>query len=169
MLTGDTYGAIVIPLTSLSQGSVERACGMGESGKRLGKPVCLSYASGWLGGPSTLESEMNPNLQCFQSIDRCFATLAAWHKRDDRMLAEGRNRQHRVLPWVARRRQPLAHQQRRSPSVKRNSACRLRRQCAGSVVQSAAAAVSAAQRLSPLPEGESPQIPERKRTSCAFT
>jgi acetate---CoA ligase (ADP-forming) len=90
MLTGDTYGAIVIPHTSLSQGNVERAKAMAEVGERLGKPVCLSYSGGWIGGPSTLEAEMNPHLQCFQSIDRCFATLAAWHKRDDRILLEKR-------------------------------------------------------------------------------
>ena len=84
MLSGDTYGAIVIPLTSLSQGSSARAQGMGEAGRRLGKPVCFTYASGWTGGPSTRESEMNPHLQCFQTIERCFAALAAWHKRDAR-------------------------------------------------------------------------------------
>ena len=74
MLSGDTYGAMVVPHTSLSQGSLPRALGMAEVGKRLGKPVCCSYSGGWIGGPSTLEAEMNLHLQCFQSIDRCFAT-----------------------------------------------------------------------------------------------
>ena len=82
MLTGDTYGAIVVPHSSLSQGNVERAKGMSEVGKRLGKPVCFTYSGGWIGGPSVLEAEMNPYLQCFQSVDRCYATLAAWHQRD---------------------------------------------------------------------------------------
>jgi acyl-CoA synthetase (NDP forming) len=101
MLSGDTYGAIVIPLTSLSQGSIPRAMGMAEAGRQAGKPVCVSYASGWLGGPSTREAETNPHLQCFQSIDRCFATLAAWHAREDRRLAEERDgprRQVRLSP-----------------------------------------------------------------------
>lgn len=91
LLTGDTYGAVVVPLTSLSQGSIARTKGMGEAGARHGKPVCLTYASGWLGGPSTREAETDPNLQCFQSIDRCFATLAAWHARDARLQAEARH------------------------------------------------------------------------------
>ncbi len=91
MLDGDTFGAIVVPHTTLSQGSVHRAKGMAEVGQRQGKPVCFSYASGWIGGPSTIESESNPNLQCFQSIDRCFATLAAWHRREDRLIAEARD------------------------------------------------------------------------------
>jgi acyl-CoA synthetase (NDP forming) len=87
MLTGDTYGAMVAPQSSLSKGSLPRALGMAEVGARLGKPVCFSYSGGWLGGPGMFESEMNPHIQCFQSVDSCFATLAAWHKREDRLLA----------------------------------------------------------------------------------
>lgn len=86
MLTGDTYGAMVAPQTSLSQGNIPRTLGMAEVGGRLGKPVCFSYSGGWIGGPGMLESEVNPHLACFQSIDRCFATLAAWHQRDDRLI-----------------------------------------------------------------------------------
>ena len=86
MLTGDTYGALVAPQTSLGQGNIPRVLSMAAVGGRLGKPVCLSYSGGWLGGPGMLESETHPNLQCFQSIDRCFAALAAWHRREDRLL-----------------------------------------------------------------------------------
>ena len=88
MLTGDTYGALVFPHSSLSQGNVARLPGISAVGSKLGKPVCLPYCGGWLGGPSLLEAEMDSHVQCFQSIDRCFATLAAWHKRDERIAAE---------------------------------------------------------------------------------
>ncbi len=88
MITGDTYGAIVVPHTSLSQGSIKRAQGMSAAGQRLGKPVCLTYSGGWINGPGVTEAELDPNLQCFQSIDRCYATLAAWHKREARRSAE---------------------------------------------------------------------------------
>ena len=91
MLDGDTYGAMVAPQTSLSKGSLPRALGMAEVGAKLGKPVCFSYSGGWVGGPGTLETEISPNIQCFQSIDGCFATLAAWHKREDRLLAYEKN------------------------------------------------------------------------------
>lgn len=83
MLTGDDFGAIVVPHTTLSQGSVQRARGMAEAGARLGKPVCFAYAGGWIGGPSTAEAEENPNIACFQSIERCFETLGAWHRYND--------------------------------------------------------------------------------------
>jgi len=88
MLTGDTYGAIVAPQSSLNKSTILRVEGMAEVGKRLGKPVCLSYSGGWIGGPSVLEAEMNPHVQTFQSVASCFAALAAWHKRDDRIRAE---------------------------------------------------------------------------------
>ena len=88
MLDGETYGAIVFPHSSLSQGNVARLPGLSAVGQKLGKPVCLPYCGGWLGGPSLLEAESDPYLQCFQSIDRCFATLAAWHRRDARLGTE---------------------------------------------------------------------------------
>ena len=171
MLTGDTYGAIVVPHTSLSQGNVERAKGMSEAGKRLGKPVCFTYSGGWIGGPSMLESEMDPYLQCFQSIDRCYATLAAWHQRDDRRIAEqthGPRRLVRVSPAAAA-----------SQAAKHISACKsqtLTEREAKQVlaaygvpvvteqrVQSAGDAVSAAQQLGfPVAlKVESPDIPHK--------
>lgn len=104
MLDGDTYGAIVFPHSSLSQGNVARLPGLSAVGQKLGKPVCLPYCGGWLGGPSLLEAESDPYLQCFQSIDRCFATLAAWHKRDARLGAEekhGARKLQRVSPAAA--------------------------------------------------------------------
>ncbi len=104
MLTGDTYGALVFPHSSLSQGNIARLPGISAAGQKLGKPVCLPYCGGWLGGPSLLEAEMDPHVQCFQSIDRCFATLAAWHKRDARIAAEekhGPRRLARVSPVSA--------------------------------------------------------------------
>ncbi len=88
MLTGDTYGALVFPHSSLSQANIARAKGLSAAGSTLGKPVCITYSGGWLGGPSVLETELDPHLQCFQSIGRCFATLAAWHRRDERLRAE---------------------------------------------------------------------------------
>jgi acyl-CoA synthetase (NDP forming) len=91
MLTGDTYGAIVVPHGSLSQGNIVRAKGMSAAARRLGKPLCFTYSGGWTGGPGVVEAEMDPHVQCFQSIDRCFATLAAWHQREDRRLAEDRH------------------------------------------------------------------------------
>ncbi len=87
MLSSDAYGALVLPHSTLSQGNVARLPGISAAGRKLGKPVCLPFCGGWLAGPGLLEAENDPHVQCFQSIDRCFATLAAWHKRDERVSA----------------------------------------------------------------------------------
>lgn len=102
MLAGDTFGAIVVPHTTLSQGSVHRGRGMAEVGGRLGKPVCFPYAGGWIGGPSTSEAEANPNIACFHSIEHCFATLAAWHRyHAARHIADEGGRDGRIAPIEA--------------------------------------------------------------------
>jgi acetate---CoA ligase (ADP-forming) len=43
--------------------------------------------SDWLQGPSTFETESDPQVAMFRSMDRCLATLAAWHRRHERRLA----------------------------------------------------------------------------------
>ena len=101
MLSDDRYGAIVLPHTSLSAGSIARARGIAAAGQKLGKPVCISYSGGWLGGPSVTENELSPYLQTFQSIDSCMATLAAWHRREARLVHPPRAR-NRVSPAEAR-------------------------------------------------------------------
>jgi acyl-CoA synthetase (NDP forming) len=171
MLTGDTYGAMVAPQTSLSQGNLPRALGMAEVGGRLGKPVCFSYSGGWLAGPGMLESEMHPHLQCFQSIDSCFATLAAWHRREDRLLSHEKHGPRRLV--------------RVSPATAAESAARLIAEAGNKtltereakavlaaygvpvvheqLVQSAAEAASAAEKLG-LPVAlkvESPDLPHK--------
>ena len=54
---------------------------------RHGKITCNVWAPEWLGGPGAFETESDPHLALFHSMDRCFATLAAWHWRDDRRRA----------------------------------------------------------------------------------
>jgi acyl-CoA synthetase (NDP forming) len=47
-----------------------------------GKLVCNVWAPEWLGGPGSVETESDPHLALFHSMDRCFAAIAAWHQRD---------------------------------------------------------------------------------------
>jgi acyl-CoA synthetase (NDP forming) len=43
--------------------------------------------SQWLQGPGAIEAETNPNVAQFRSMDRCFATLAAWQRYHARQEA----------------------------------------------------------------------------------
>ena len=47
-----------------------------------GKIVCNIWAPGWLGGPGSFETESDPHLALFHSMDRCFAMIAAWNWRE---------------------------------------------------------------------------------------
>ena len=171
MLTGDTYGALVFPHSSLSQGNIARLPGISAAGQKLGKPVCLPYCGGWLGGPSLLEAERDPQVQCFQSIDRCFATLAAWHKRDERIVAEekrGPRKLARVSPASA------AHDAAKLIAAAQNTTLTEREAkqvlavygvpvVGEQLVQSAAEAVSAAERwgFPVVLKAESPDLPHK--------
>jgi acyl-CoA synthetase (NDP forming) len=81
MLADDAYGTIVIPQAGLSARTHERRKRFSVLAKKLGKPICLPFIGGWTGGPGTTEAEMDGGFGWFYSLDRCFATLAAWHRR----------------------------------------------------------------------------------------
>jgi acyl-CoA synthetase (NDP forming) len=107
MLIGDTYGAMVLPQTSLSAGILSRRSPTGPVGAKLGKPICLPLIGGWVGGYGTDEAEADPAFSWFYSLDSCYAALAAWHRRDDRRIEferEGPRRLVRLSPPDAKSR-----------------------------------------------------------------
>jgi len=81
MLADEAYGTIVIPQAGLSARTHERRKRFSVLAQKLGKPICLPFIGGWTGGPGTTEAEMDAGFGWFYSLDRCFATLAAWHRR----------------------------------------------------------------------------------------
>ena len=87
MLSDEVYGTIVIPQAGLSGRTPERRKRFSALSKKLGKPVCLPFIGGWTGGPGSTEAEQEPGFGWFYSMDRCFATLAAWHRRADLLAA----------------------------------------------------------------------------------
>lgn len=90
MLASDTYGALVIPHPYAYAPGTQRLLALESVGRDTGKPVCCVWLSQWLDGPGALEVEESPYLCLFRSIDRCMATLRAWHQYGRRLahLAE---------------------------------------------------------------------------------
>lgn len=76
------YGALVFPQVLYSNRTTDRYAMFSEVAERRGKPILLPLLGGWIGGPGYVEAEQNPNTVPFLSMDRCFATLAAWLKRE---------------------------------------------------------------------------------------
>jgi acyl-CoA synthetase (NDP forming) len=90
VMSDDAYGAIVVPQPLAFDLHVPRIAAFSQLCERYGKMTCNVMISGWLQGPASLEAEMDPRVAQFRSMDRCFAALAAWHRRDERRKAPPR-------------------------------------------------------------------------------
>ncbi len=83
-LLGDpAFGALVTSHAYAYASATARLPVFSGSAAAHGKIVCNVWAPEWLGGPGARETEADPHLALFHSMDRCFATLAAWHWRED--------------------------------------------------------------------------------------
>ena len=89
MAADPAYGALVFPQILYSNRTTDRYAMFSEVAKQHGKPILLPLLGGWIGGPGYVKAEENPYTTPFLSMDRCFATLAAWLKREQRRVKEG--------------------------------------------------------------------------------
>jgi acyl-CoA synthetase (NDP forming) len=85
MLSDPVYGALVVPQTLAFDMYKVRLASLSGQSQHHGKITCSVLISNWLQGPGTLEAEMDPHVALFRSIDRCFAALASWHQRAERL------------------------------------------------------------------------------------
>jgi len=83
MAADPSYGALVFPQILYSNRTTDRYAMFSEVAEKHGKPILLPLLGGWIGGPGYVEAEQNPCTSPFLSMDRCFATLAAWLKREE--------------------------------------------------------------------------------------
>lgn len=81
LLGEPAYGALVYPSVLASPLAALRIETLGRVAAQQGKISCVVWANEWLEGPGARETEENPNVALFRSMDRCFATLRAWHER----------------------------------------------------------------------------------------
>lgn len=87
LMADDHYGAVVLPQPVAFDFHTPRIKVFSDLSARFGKVTCNVLISDWLQGPASREAEMDPHVAMFRSMDRCFATLAAWHKREERRAA----------------------------------------------------------------------------------
>jgi acetate---CoA ligase (ADP-forming) len=90
LMSDPNYGAIVMPQPVAFAPHVPRIGAFSELSAEYGKVTCNVTVSGWLEGPGTREAERDPRVAQFRSMDRCFATLAAWQRRAERRAAGAR-------------------------------------------------------------------------------
>lgn len=81
LLADPAYGALVTSHAYAYASATARLPVFSQAAATHGKIVCNVWAPEWLGGPGAFETEIDPHLALFHSMDRCFAALAAWHWR----------------------------------------------------------------------------------------
>lgn len=84
LMSDPAFGALVVPQVYAYGPSAERLAVLDAFAREHGKPVCIAWLTEWLEGTGASEAEGLPGLALFRSMDRCFATLAAWHRREAR-------------------------------------------------------------------------------------
>ncbi|MSQ21576.1 MAG: CoA-binding protein [Betaproteobacteria bacterium] len=92
LMSDAAYGAIVIPQVYSYDPAIPRIKTFSDLAEQHGKMTCNVWVTEWLEGPGVREAERAPRMALFRSMDRCFAALAAWHRRE-----EHRRRPPRVL------------------------------------------------------------------------
>lgn len=90
LLSDPAYGALIVPQTLAFDSHKARVSAFSDLSRQNGKITCNVLISAWLQGPGALESEIEPHVALFRSMDRCFLSLAAWHHRADLMAREVR-------------------------------------------------------------------------------
>ncbi len=90
------YAAVVVPTVYASPQSVARLPIYSAVGERTGKPIISVWVTDWLEGPGSANIEANPYMPLFRSMERCFATIAAWQRWGERRTAPLRRAEPRV-------------------------------------------------------------------------
>ncbi|MBC7576867.1 MAG: acetate--CoA ligase family protein [Tardiphaga sp.] len=76
------FGAMVTSHAYAYDSATSRLPVFSRAAASHGKIVCNVWAPAWLGGPGTIETQQDGHLALFNGMDRCFATLAAWQRRE---------------------------------------------------------------------------------------
>jgi len=103
LMADPQYGALVVPHTYAYAPATARIETLGKAAAEHGKIACNVWMTQHLEGPGAIESEQNPHVATFRSMNHCMAALAAWHKRAD-WLREHAQSEGRVAPAQARER-----------------------------------------------------------------
>ncbi|GAA5232967.1 acetate--CoA ligase family protein [Verticiella sediminum] len=89
LLDDASYGALVFPNAYAYAPAIDRLATLDLVAGQAGKPVCCVWLSQSLGGPGTVQAEASAHVALFRSMDRCMATLRAWHRYDQRLRRDG--------------------------------------------------------------------------------
>ncbi|NYT61679.1 acetate--CoA ligase family protein [Alcaligenaceae bacterium] len=90
LMADETFGALIVPQPLSYAIAAERLRVFSDAAERHGKIACAVWLTEWLEGPGALDTELNPHVAMFRSMDRCFAALALWHEHERWQQAQPR-------------------------------------------------------------------------------
>lgn len=89
LLKDPQYGALVLPQSlSHPEVTIDRYVQIRALADKYGKPIAIVWLTEWLQGPGADLFESDERLSLFRSMDRCYAAIAAWHARADRLVLD---------------------------------------------------------------------------------
>jgi acyl-CoA synthetase (NDP forming) len=87
LLSDPQYGVLVSPLTYGYAPAAKRSLVYDELAKQHGKMACVVWQTEWQEGPGVIEANQCDRVALFRSMSACFAALAAWQWRADKLAA----------------------------------------------------------------------------------
>jgi acetate---CoA ligase (ADP-forming) len=81
LMSDSAFGALVVPQPVAFDFHIPRIAAFSELSAKYDKITCNVLVSQWPQGPATREAEESSHVALFRSMERCFDTLAAWHRR----------------------------------------------------------------------------------------
>jgi acyl-CoA synthetase (NDP forming) len=88
LMEDSSFGTVVLAQPQAYALAAARVSMLGELARASSKMACNVLVSQWRDGPGALETEIHPHVALFRSMDRCFATVAAWQQREQRRAWE---------------------------------------------------------------------------------
>jgi len=82
LLSDPAFGVLLMPQVYAYDVATPRIHLLADLARKHDKMACNVWVTQWLEGPGARETEAAPRMALFRSMDRCFATIAAWHRRD---------------------------------------------------------------------------------------
>lgn len=81
LMSDPAFGILVLPHVIAYDFATPRIRIASSAAARHGKIACNVWVSEFLGGPGMLETETDPDVALFRSMDHCFYAIRAWKRR----------------------------------------------------------------------------------------
>ena len=89
LLADPQFGVLVCAMSvATKEVSNARSATIAQMAREQDKPVSVAWVSEWLEGPGSQAYEADEKVALFRSLDRCFATIAAWQAFHAREASE---------------------------------------------------------------------------------